>query len=109
MSDYKPRFTNRYDVSMDGIYSLSLPNGTYQMIDEAFKRWEVRRGFITPEQQKLGLRGRSFRYNQFKNRNKKTEDKPVEKIAPVKVKPKKKVVKKKTVAKKKIKKVVKKK
>jgi len=109
MSDYKPRFTNRYDVSMDGIYSLNLPNGTYKMIDDAFKRWQVRRGFITVEQQKKGLRGRAYNYGQFKNRLKNLEKEIIVEAAPKKIKTKKNVVKKKTVAKKKIKKVVKKK
>lgn len=110
MSDYKPRYTNRHDISMDGIYSLDLPNGTYQMIDKAFKQWEIRRGFITEEQQKLGLRGRAYHYGEFAKKKKKEE----ETIAKPKVKAKKTVkkkilVKKKTIAKKKIKKVVKKK
>lgn len=98
MSDYKPRFTNRYDVSMEGIYSIDLPDGTYKMIDDAFKRWEVRRGFITPEQQKLGLRGRAYHYGEFAKNKKKEEEA---------VKPKvkaKKTVKKKAVAKKVVKK-----
>jgi len=72
-SQYKPKITNRYDVSMDGIYSLDLPDGTYKMIDDAFKRWEVRRGFITAEKQKKGLRGRAYHYGQFANKKKEAE------------------------------------
>lgn len=74
MSDqYKSRYTNRHDVSMDGIYSLDLPDGTYKMIDEAFKKWEIRRGFISEDQQKLGLRGRAYHYGLYKNRKKENE------------------------------------
>lgn len=102
MNDYKPRFTNRYDVSMDGIYSLDLPDGTYKMIDQAFKKWELRRGFVTEEEQKKCLRGRAYRYGQFKNHSQQQEQKPVEKVAAPQIKTKKKAVKKKTVAKKKI-------
>ncbi len=109
MSDYKPRYTNRYDISMDGIYSLDLPNGTYQMIDKAFKQWEVRRGFITEEQQKLGLRGRAYRYGEFAKKKKQEEEAATKPKVKAKKTVKKKIIKKKIVAKKKIKKVVKKK
>ena len=73
-SQFKSRITNRYDISMDGIYSLDLPNGTYQMVDDAFKRWEIRRGFITEDQQKLGLRGRAYHYGEFAKKKKQEEN-----------------------------------
>jgi len=103
MSDqFKPRFTNRHDINLDGIYALDLPNGTYKMVDDAFKRWELRRGFITEDQQKLGLRGRAYRYGEFTKAKKKEEE--VKKKAAKPVVPKKttknKVVKGKTAKKK---------
>ena len=73
-SQYKSRITNRYDVSMDGIYSLDLPDGTYKMVDDAFKKWELRRGFITEDQQKLGLRGRAYHYGEFAKKKKQEEN-----------------------------------
>lgn len=72
-SQFKSRITNRYDISMDGIYSLDLPDGTYKMIDDAFKKWEIRRGFITEDQQKLGLRGRAYHYGEFAKKKKQAE------------------------------------
>jgi hypothetical protein len=96
-TQFKSRYTNRYDVSMDGIYSLDLPDGTYKMIDDAFKKWELRRGFITEDQQKLGLRGRAYHYGQYANK-KKQEEKSCKKSASV--------TKKKTTTKSKPKKVV---
>lgn len=106
-TQFKSRITNRYDISMDGIYSLDLPNGTYKMIDDAFKKWEIRRGFITEDQQKLGLRGRSYHYGQFRKRKEESEKKEAaKKIKPVK--PCKKsvsVIKKKTTTKSKSKKM----
>lgn len=96
MSDiqHKPRFTNRHDLNRDGIYSLDIPNGTYKMIDDAFKKWEIRRGFITEDQQKLGLRGRAYHYGEFRKKKESEEKKAV--------KPKKSVTQKKVVAKKKV-------
>ena len=91
-SQFKPRITNRFDVSMDGIYSLDLPDGTYKMIDDAFKKWEVRRGFITVEEQKLGLRGRAYHYGEFAKKKKEAEKAQKN---PPKPPVKKKVVKKK--------------
>jgi len=76
-SQFKSRITNRYDISMDGIYSLDLPNGTYKMVDDAFKKWEIRRGFITEDQQKLGLRGRAYHYGEFAKKKKESEKKVV--------------------------------
>jgi hypothetical protein len=76
-SQYKSRITNRYDVSMDGIYSLDLPDGTYKMVDDAFKKWELRRGFITEDQQKQGLRGRAYHYGEFRKRKEQPEKKQV--------------------------------
>jgi len=73
-SQFKSRITNRYDVSMDGIYSLDLPDGTYKMIDDAFKKWEIRRGFITEDQQKQGLRGRAYHYGEFAKKKKQEEN-----------------------------------
>lgn len=74
MSDqFKSKYTNRYDISMEGIYSLDLPDGTYQMINNAFKKWEIRRGFISEDQQKLGLRGRAYQYGLYKNKKKQSE------------------------------------
>jgi hypothetical protein len=79
MSDiqYKSRHTNRYDVSLEGIYSIDLPDGTYKMVDDAFKKWEIRRGFITEDQQKLGLRGRAYHYGEFRKRKEQSEKKEV--------------------------------
>lgn len=79
MSDiqHKSRYTNRYDISMEGDYSIDLPDGTYKMIDVAFKKWEIRRGFITADQQKLGLRGRAYRYGEFSKKKKESEKKTV--------------------------------
>lgn len=71
---FKSRYTNRHDVSLDGIYSIDLPNGTYKMIDDAFKKWEIRRGFITEDQQKLGLRGRAYHYGEFAKKKKQKEN-----------------------------------
>jgi hypothetical protein len=84
MSDiqYRARFTNRNDVNLDGLYSLDLPDGTYKMIDDAFKKWELRRGFITEDQQKMGLRGRAYHYGQYANK-KKQEEKSCKKSASV--------------------------
>lgn len=96
-SQFKSRITNRYDISMDGIYSLDLPDGTYKMIDDAFKKWEIRRGFITEDQQKLGLRGRAYHYGEFKKRQENPAPKVVKKVV-------KKAVKKKTAPKKVVKK-----
>ena len=104
---YKSRFTNRFDVNLDGIYALDLPNGTYKMIDDAFKKWEIRHGFITEDQQKLGLRGRAYHYGQFRKRKEESEKKEaVKKIKPVKpCKKSASVTKKKTTTKLKSKKV----
>jgi hypothetical protein len=67
MSDiqYRARFTNRNDVNLDGLYSLDLPDGTYKMIG---------RGFITEDQQKLGLRGRAYHYGEFAKKKKQEEN-----------------------------------
>lgn len=70
---FKSRITNRHDINLDGIYALDIPDGTYKMIDQAFKKWEIRRGFISEDQQKLGLRGRAYSYGQFANNKKKQE------------------------------------
>ena len=52
------------------------------MIDDAFKKWELRRGFITEDQQKMGLRGRAYHYGQYANK-KKQEEKSCKKSASV--------------------------
>lgn len=105
MSDqFKPRFTNRHDINFDGIYALDLPNGTYKMVDDAFKKWEIRRGFITKEQQKMGLRGRAYHYGEFANAKKKAEEEAKKKAA--QTASKKKTVQKKTVKGKTIKKKI---
>lgn len=94
---YKSRNVSKYEVSLEpSLYAVDLPHGTYKMIDDAFKAWEVRRGFVTEEQRKLGLRGRAFSYGQFKNHQKKQEEKTAPKIVKKVVKKTaKKVVKKK--------------
>ncbi len=92
-SQYKPRYTNRYDLDIGGLYAVGSAESLWRDFDAAFKKWEVRRGFITEEQQKLGLRGRAFRYGEFKKR----QENPAPKIV-------KKAVKKKTASKKVVKK-----
>lgn len=79
MSDiqHKPRFTNRHDINLDSIYSIDIPDGTYKMVDVAFKKWEIRRGFITKDQQKRGLRGRAFVYGQFSRKKEESKKKVV--------------------------------
>ena len=79
MSDiqHKPRYTNRNDINLDGIYSIDIPDGTYKMVDVAFKKWEIRRGFITEDQQRLGLRGRAYHYGEFAKKKKESEKKTV--------------------------------
>lgn len=96
MSDiqFKNRHTNRYDISMDGIYSLELKDGTYAMFSKAFKEWEVRRGFISEEEAGMTLRerlrGRPLRYAKLKeNQEKKPKKVAPKKAAPKKVAPKK--------------------
>lgn len=102
MSDiqFKNRHTNRYDISMDGIYSLELKDGTYAMFSKAFKEWEVRRGFISEEEAGMTLRerlrGRPLRYAKMKQ----NQEKLTKKAAPKKA-AKKKIVKKKVSKKKK--------
>jgi len=81
---FKSRITNRHDVSLEGIYFLDIPDGTYKMINDAFKKWEVRRGFISEDKQKLGLRGRAYSYGQFANKKKQEQQKTVKKKAPKK-------------------------
>lgn len=76
---FKSKHTNRGEINMDGLYSLDLPDGTYKMIDDAFKRWEIRRGFISEDQQKLGLRGRAYHYGEFRKRKEESEKKEVKK------------------------------
>ena len=97
MSDiqHKPRYTNRNDINLDGIYSIDIPDGTYKMVNDAFKKWEVRRGFISEDQQNMGLRGRAYHYGEFAKKKKESEKKTV-------VKRKKSLIKKKLVAKKKV-------
>jgi len=97
MSDiqHKSRYTNRNDINLDGIYSIDIPDGTYKMVDVAFKKWEIRRGFITEDQQRLGLRGRAYRYGEFSKKKKESEKKEA-------VKQKNSLTKKKVVAKKKV-------
>lgn len=77
MSDiqFRARHTNRYDLNTDGLYSIDVAHGTYKMVNDAFKRWEIRRGFITEEQQKLGLRGRAYHYGEFRKRKEESEKK----------------------------------
>lgn len=99
---FRPRYTNRHDINFDGIYALDLPNGTYKMVDDAFKKWEVRRGFITEDQQKMGLRGRAYHYGEFANAKKKADEEAKKKAAKKKVV--KSITKKKTVKKKLVKK-----
>jgi hypothetical protein len=82
---FKSRHTNRHDVNLDGLYSLDLPDGTYKMIDDAFKKWEIRRGFITEDQQKLGLRGRAYHYGEFRKKKEKSEKEVAKKIKQKKV------------------------
>lgn len=96
MSDiqHRPRFTNRHDLNLGGIYSIDVPDGTYKMVNDAFKRWEIRRGFATEDQQNLGLRGRAYHYGEFKKKKGSDEKKAV--------KPKKSVTEKKVVAQKKV-------
>lgn len=81
MSDiqHKPRFTNRHDVNLDSIYSIDIPDGTYKMINDAFKRWEIRRGFATEEQQNMGLKGRAYHYGEFRKKKEESEKKVVAK------------------------------
>jgi len=97
MSDiqHKPRFTNRHDINLDSIYSIDIPDGTYKMVNDAFKRWEVRRGFISEDQQNLGLRGRAYHYGEFSKKKKESEKKEA-------VKQKNLLTKKKVVAKKEV-------
>lgn len=93
---YKSRHSNKYETSSEPeLYAVDLPHGTYKMIDAAFKAWEIRRGFATPEQQKLGLRGRAFSYGQFKNHKKSQEENPAPKVVKKKAASKKVVKKKK--------------
>ncbi len=79
MSDiqHKPRYTNRNDINLDGIYSIDIPDGTYKMVNDAFKKWEVRRGFISEDQQNMGLRGRAYHYGEFAKKKKESEKKTV--------------------------------
>jgi len=98
---YKPRYTNRYDLDIGGLYAVGSAESLWRDFDAAFKKWEVRRGFVTEEQQKLGLRGRAFSYGQFKNRQKSQEENPAPKVVK---KTAKKVVKKKAAPKKVVKK-----
>lgn len=95
---YKSRHVSKYEASSEpALYAVDLPHGTYKMIDDAFKAWEIRRGFATPEQQKLGLRGRAYHYGEFKKRQENPAPKVVKKVV-------KKAVKKKTAPKKVVKK-----
>jgi len=97
-SQYKPRYTNRYDLDIGGLYAVGSAESLWRDFDAAFKKWEVRRGFVTEEQQKLGLRGRAYHIGEFKKRQENPAPMVVKKVVKQAVKKKtapKKVVKKK--------------
>lgn len=84
MSDiqYRSKFTNKNEVSADGLYAVGYAESIWREVNQKFKEWEVRRGFVTEEQQALGLRGRAFSYGQFANK-KKNQEKSCEKSGSV--------------------------
>lgn len=84
MSDiqYRSKFTNKNEVTADGLYAVGSAESIWREVSEKFKEWEVRRGFVTEEQQALGLRGRAFSYGQFANK-KKNQEKSCEKSVSV--------------------------